>query len=551
MKHSAEDRPASTNWIPRAIVLAGLLAYFFALKLDYDPAPIGHGRPDSTFYWNLARNVAEGNGLRTNVSLYHQGLHHLPARTTIYPLWPLVAGYVARVVGLERAATLLPETLYLVGLGLLYWLAMLLARDARVPPVVSIRGVALVDIGHLAVFALGMARPYFSATSICMTEGLAFVLLFAALIALRGAPRRPVVFGALSGALAMLAFLARAQFILLPVAIVAALAIVGVREARLRRAAVAAALAAAVAFAPWALWVLSLPGAFDPRSFFIFTAYQETPALGTTSDLIVFDSLFDRVAYMLGGVRVAFDPTSETSYFRAFGASIYLVPLALVALLPTLVRRVREREGFGIDSLMGCGVLLAAGACLLPVHALNTTYPKNWFFHARHGLPIVLAILFALHVLVARGIVWRVVALVLALSIVANWTPERRAGAWRATPTLLTADTKDTGMWPVERELVAWLDAPDVHAAPPVCAAIKCRELAGWSRAGFHWLRADLAPDTPRRMFELLDELDYLLVYDGERRFDVFGDVDADFERVKRFRRAGKTIDVLRPKPGR
>ena len=537
------ESPSRLQRGPRFALLLAILGVFFAYKLEFNPIPIGHARPDSTFYYQLARNVAEGKGLRTSVSLYHQGLRDLPARTTIYPLWPLVAGTIGRVIGIERAATLLPEALYLLALVLLYLVAARLARDGGVRALVAVRGVPVVDLGHVAVMILALNRPFFLATSTCMTEGLAFSLLFASLLALSGARCCPVLCGALSGALGCLAFLARAQLILLPAALVATLAIVGLSDARFRRAALSAAGGAAAVFLPWVLYVASLPGEFDPRSFFIFTAYQETPALGTTSDLIVFDSLRDRLTYMLSGVRIAFDATSPNSYFRSFGASIYVVPVALLVAIPALVRRARGRAGFGADALLALGVFLVAGACLLPVHALNTSYPKSWFFQARHGIPLILALVLGLHTLLRHGTFLRLLAFVFALSVLVNWNPGKR-GDWRMATTRLTAGSKDPRIWPVESDLVTWLDE---HDEPPVSATIKCRELAGWSHANFHWLRADLAPDTPKRMFELLD-LDYLIVYHNEVRFEVYRHLARNFERLRRFRRNEQWIDVLTPR---
>ena len=525
------------------LVLAVLVGGFLALKLEYNPDPVGHFRLDSTFYYELARSVSEGEGLRTDVSLYHQGLRDFPARTTIYPLWPLFAGTIGRVIGMEYASTLLPETLFFFALLLLYVLANRLAWETGAPPIVSVRGMPIVDLGHVAVMIAGLHRPFFIATSKFNTEGLAYSLLFAALLTLTGVRRRPILYGTWSGALGCLGFLARAQFVLLPVAIVATLAIIGVSNPRFRKAALSAAGAAIALFLPWVLYVATLPGKFNLLSLFVFSAYQETPAIGTADDFVVFASLFDRIAYILGGVRIAFDATSPTSYFRAFGASTYIVPIALLVAFPSFVGRMRRRERVPGDAVLTLGIVLASCACLIPLHLTTVTYPKEWLFHFRHGLALVLAMTVGLNALARRGPILRIVGLLLALSIFVNWNPDRRY-PWRMTHEYMLVDSKDPRITPVERELVSWIDA---HAEPPVSAAIACRELAVWSTGRFHWLREDLPPETPRRLFEFLD-LDYLIVYGTELRFDVYRDVSNDFESVKRFRRGSATIEVFRPR---
>ena len=85
------------------MLLAAILLSLLTQKLAFDPEPIGHGRADGSFYYQVARHVASGDGLRTSVSLYNQGLRELPAPTTITPLWPLVLGATGRWIGLPRA----------------------------------------------------------------------------------------------------------------------------------------------------------------------------------------------------------------------------------------------------------------------------------------------------------------------------------------------------------------------------------------------------------------------------------------------------------------
>ena len=81
-----------------AAFIIGALAVLRMLKGAGDP-PYG---VDASYYFQLARHIANGDGFVTTVSLYHEGWI-LPAKTNIYPLWPLVLGYAGRMIGIEIA----------------------------------------------------------------------------------------------------------------------------------------------------------------------------------------------------------------------------------------------------------------------------------------------------------------------------------------------------------------------------------------------------------------------------------------------------------------
>jgi hypothetical protein len=196
-------------------------------KIEFDPLPLGHSRSDAAYFYQIAQNVAEGAGLRTSVSLYHAGLRELPAPTPFYPLWPLLLGGVGRWIGLERAASLLPELLYVVDLALLFALANAVGRTLGGEVLVRVRGMPLLDLGTAAVLLLGTQAVFFGYTSTPWSDGLALGLLFGAPLALLPVARRPAPgWAALAGTLAGLSFLTRPQLALLPLAIVAALLVV-------------------------------------------------------------------------------------------------------------------------------------------------------------------------------------------------------------------------------------------------------------------------------------------------------------------------------------
>ena len=133
---------------------------------------------DGSYYFQVARHVAAGDGLVTSVCLYHQGLKRLPSKTNIYPLWPLLLGGLGKLIGVTTAARFFPRTLFLIDLVLLYLLVLRINA-------MSFRGF---DFGHLLVLMFGCNLLFFAAASYPYTEALAFLLIFLALLMIERSP---------------------------------------------------------------------------------------------------------------------------------------------------------------------------------------------------------------------------------------------------------------------------------------------------------------------------------------------------------------------------
>lgn len=460
--------PTSQTPLVRAAILALLLIVLGALRFSSGAGngPYGH---DGGNYFNIARNVAEGRGLVTSLSLYHIGYKNLPAPSfQTYPLWPLLLGYTGRAIGMYEAADLLPRVLYLLSLLLLYFAAKAIARGVELS--------RFFDYGHLAVLLFGLNPMYFMSTTFPYTEGLAFAILFAAIALLaRPAP----LHAALAGVLAGLGFLTRTQMLIFVIA-----AVMGFIATRLWRA---LALFLLPAVAAWAYWY-----------FTIYTVPQDTTGISSFKMWVQPPS---RVAWLqdrLTGAAISFDPTSSMSLFHLFGAAAILPVFALAVFI------VRRRFGLPSPEHLPLLVALLTGlgtwASLL---LYRQTFFLEWLFGYRHGLPYILLILAALAYLgTARRT--RIVALVLAaLSI-----------GWGAIQVVDFATApRPTGPPPAEAALVRWLaDQPKT----PTVLTTNAQTLTVWSRAHFHWTLCTTPPEKTREMLATLP-IDYVVLYDHER----------------------------------
>jgi len=529
----------------RIALLVLIFALLSVLKLVHAPPPDYYG-PDGSTYFQVARHVYEGDGLRTSVSLYHQGLKDLPSPTTIYPLWPLLLGFAGRLLGLERAARVLPELLYLIDLALLYALSNRLARAWSQGEARIFRRVPI-DLGHLAVLLFGLNLVFFRYSSLPYTDPLALGLTFAALLALaRHLETCSVALAATSGALAAAAYLARTQMIVVPVAVIMTLAFAGRRGAARRRAALVAALAAAVVVLPWFVFLASFVR--DPQPMMlvdVFTVHRETPEIAPVAWVAAPRSITALAGQVLTGLRVAFSPRGA-SYVKSFGVVAYAVPLALLALVLSARLRAafahsRERAAIAGTALCGLGLAVMANAA----HS-ESDFARLWSFDHRHGLPFVVLVVSALACLLGTtsasgalatpgsrtGRVLRTCALALvALTLI--------AALWRLPELLAPRGRGPTG---TERALAQWLDT---QPSPPVVIARRASRLAAMSRARFHWIACSDEPEVTRQLFRHAGA-QYVVARRSDRRCGFLRGLAPELESVATFRGDGPVLELFR-----
>lgn len=436
---------------------------------------------DASYYYQLARHVMNGEGLVTTVSLYHEGWV-APAKTPIYPLWPLVLGYAGRAIGLARAADLLPRLFYIANLVLLYLLARAIATRAGALRLSERWWIP--DVAHWIVLIFALAPRYFGATTHPYTEGLAFATAFASLLMLARCERtHGVPAAAMSGLFAGLAFLARTQMVGVAVGCFLALAWWAIREKRMRVPAVAWSLVALATVAPWFLYLGFIPGVTAwtlPRvTLPKFAGWTESP---TTAQWL---------AQRASSLGVMFDPANEYSYVQSFGIVAFLVPLAAVAVV---VDRPRTR------SLLVTAVLIAGAFFFFNLMLYHSKVWMPWLFGWRHGLPYVFLIALAVPFVAARaGRFAPAIALVLLVSVL---TSARTVAAFVRSP--------DVRLSRGELQLVQWLESTK---APAITT--NAQILGSMTDAPLYWTYCAAAGESTRAMLRLMP-IRYVILYEGE-----------------------------------
>lgn len=502
----------SIGW---AAVIIGVLTVLRFLKGAGGP-PYGI---DASYYFQLARHVANGDGFVTTVSLYHEGWI-LPAKTPIYPLWPLLMGYAGRAVGLERAADLLPRIFYVANLALLYLVAR--AAALRIGGLWMNRRWWMPDTAHWIVAIFGLASRYFGATTHPYTEGLAFFCAFASFVALERFDRtRGTWAAALGGLFAGLAFLTRTQMVGVAIGCFLALAWFAVRDRSARLGALVWSIVAFATVAPWFLYIGYIPGVTQGSMKRVELPHPVEWAQHATP--------LGWLAARVESFGVMFGPSNEYSYVQSFGVVALLVPLAAIAAAIELARRRRLRAP---QSIVRTAMFIAGLFFFFNLTLYQSAVWLPWLFGWRHGLPFVFLIALALPWLVVRaGRFAPALGIVLAISI-----------ATSASAVLAFVRTPDVRLSAAETELVAWLDAQPRRVSVMTTNA---QILGSMTDTRFYWTSCASPGDTTRAMLRLLP-IDFVVLYEHEARCRFAAEGGA-MRLVRAFGSPGRRVFVLQP----
>ncbi len=480
---------AILQWFISLLLLAPLIAFSYSVISWHGP----FGK-DASYYFNIADNVARGNGFTSNVSMYFEGLR-LPARATIYPVWPVMLGLVGRFTGMYEAAAVLPRLLYFTDLVLLHVLAQRIIGRLRVPP----QGIAAIALPYVVTALFATNFMFFWSTNQPYTEGLAFFFCLACFLALFRAIRPGAIpawpWVAASSILSVLAFLTRSQMICVAASIGLVLAFAGLRDKPMRNAAILHVACFAMLVLPWSLYNGTIPGlgSMDP--------FAATP-LKPMTHWVPFENPIHFLIDRASGLEEAFYPWSPYSYFSSFGMAVALAPMALLVQLHVWVENLQK--GIHADTVIST-IALASILFVLSLTMFHGAFFTPWLFGERHGLPFILALAVAIPYLCGRG--RPAGLLIVAVSILTSLL----AGSAQ----ILDHQKQLRGKGPTEAEieLVQWL--ADHKSEHPVLLSSQAQVLGAYSGANFHWALCEEPPARTREMLLRLP-IDYVVVYRSE-----------------------------------
>ncbi|MEQ1569382.1 MAG: hypothetical protein ABMA64_27340 [Myxococcota bacterium] len=459
---------------------------------------------DGGYYLDVAKHVRDGQGLASNLSLYHFGYESFPQPTSVYPLWPWMLGMLAKVIPLEPLSHWLPLGWSFVAVAAAYAFGRRLWPEQPFP--VHVPGMHL---GHLFALALATHTEFVVYTSVPYTEGLAWALWFGFCwrVAARGADLS-LGWAVETAAWLSALYFARYQFVVVPLAVAAVagarLALGPDRWAVARYAGTALGLTAA-AMGAWYLHLATF--VHDPGlgSLLRFDQNRATDVLAPITVMAETRGLLGWLVDRATGISVAWDPVATTSYWPAFHAWQWALAFALPFLAIDVVRWVRARGLSGAVAALRApeaqrwllvGVL--AFAALLSVHVIHKQYNGSWYFAKRQGLPSLMAfvlsagwLLHAAHHHLARVLGVIVVSGSLVLGVHTVWGEV----------------AKDTGeLRGPDRHgaLVAWLQSHARGGSVVVDANLAQR--IGWrtEEVGYHWIEGRT---TYRDLLALTDTL--------------------------------------------
>ena len=443
---------------------------------------------DGGYYTDVAEHVRDGDGLVSDVSLYHAGVPSFPHATPIYPLWPWLLGMLARVVDIGILIHWLPAALYAASLVGAFLLGRTLFPRAWWG---GMHG------GHLLALMLGIHREYFVYTSLPYTEGLAMTLL---MFALWRAVRATETWGSAAELGVWMALLVRtrSQLVIVPIAAAMAFAVRALRGDAARTITRALIALGIVAAALGAWWIRNRGIVADPGlgSILRFDQAQVTTVLSPVPVLYKTHGVLDFVLDRLRGVVVAYDATDwHHSYAYGFHMFQWALPVALVAGGIQLARRRLRIAG---DPFVVAFLAFVSLGALLSVHLSHKVYFGEWYFHRRHAVPCVVPFFLSLAYLLGsagwtRGVALAIVGSSTALGAYA--IGEEMQAVWTA-PRHEPTDA-----------VVAWLDDRLADEGPFVVAsaAFTPTELA-WRTdgIGYHWFYKRTSLTDLETMFDRL-----------------------------------------------
>lgn len=397
------------------VVLIPLMALKFFYCYQY--ANLGW---DGRYYIDIAQNIRDGLGVVSDISMYHQGMNFFPHPTPVYPIWPMVLGYLSRIFPMEFLIRWLPGLLSPV----FFILGFVLVREAWPVKIFSIKGWRF-HTGHVFLLILGLNYSFLWSTALPYTESLTYTLLFLALLRSRHFFAKPGFWrGVELGFWTGLLILVRSQLILVFMAVVLVLPIgvLFVQTRQYLKGSVGYLLGFVAILVPQCLFLASFIPDFSPLVMLRFDSYVASSGLSKLTILVKTSGLLDYIRDRLQGFVVAFHWKGKYSYTHSYHYFQYglvlATPLWIFAGLRILVKgQWLEIPGWfrRKNNLYRFFLLLFAMGGFFSLHTIHKAMFSTWNFTTRHGITAAFFMLVGLAYLLQRSRVTRYLALAIIL----------------------------------------------------------------------------------------------------------------------------------------
>jgi len=476
----ATDSFRRRAWLAVIVAVLG----FYKITLT---ASTGWTNIDGGYYTDVAAHVRDGRGLVSSCSILHEAYPRFPHPTAVYPLWPLLLGWIARVFPIFEAGKWLATACYFATLGFAYLWGRALHDEPLLPPLG-------LNAGHVLVLMFGLHDYFFQFTSFPYTEGLSYALACAALWRMTRLLPRPTWLGGLEiGVWLGLLILARYQMVLMAMAafpVLAGAALVSTGPRR-RYALMTLAMAAGLLLSvgPHYLYVRGFTPNLGPGLYVQWQRVRFMDVLAPIPDVLEVKGALPWILDRLKGFLIAFDPRDHNfGYVTRF----YTFQYALVAAAPLLLwRGARNASREKVlaawawarrpENLNWVYVVVLAAGCFVMIHSMHMNpilYPQ-WYFSQRHALVCMFAFFLALVFLLAQAsLPWRLLGALVLCSGTVMGVHTIRAQA-------IASEGRRA---PGSPKLIQWLNEESDRRGGMVVALRQPQSIAYKTRGvGYHW----------------------------------------------------------------
>lgn len=371
---------------------------------------------DGGYYLDVAHHVRDGRGLLTSCSILNAAFSKFPHPAAVYPLWPLLIGWFAKLFPIFAVGKWLATLCYFATLVFAYlWGASL--YDKPLLPTVA----PSFNAGHLLALMFGLHNYFFKFTSFPYTEGLTYAVTCAALWRMTSLLPRPGWRGGLEiGVWLGLVVLARYQLVLLAMAAFPVLAGAALLSSGPRRQyavmTVCMAVGMLLVVGPHYWYVSSFTPNLTPGLYVQWQRVRFGDMLSPIPDVLEVKGAWPWLVDRANGLSLAFDARGKS---HAYALRFYTFHYALVAVIPLLwslaIRHAtRVRSAWDRlrrpENLNWVFVVVFAVGCFVMIHSLHMDrklYPE-WYFAQRHALVCMFIFFLAMLLLfVQRRFPWK------------------------------------------------------------------------------------------------------------------------------------------------